>query len=344
MPPTMQCKNPNDHALLVGINDYAPGIPSLSGSHNDCKLFERWLTDPEFGGLDSRNIKTILSPVPFGSAPKKDEVVDCLVEYGDLIDSDPTLKLRRLYVFFSGHGITSGAVDSLGTALAMGNSRPSFLRGLPCAVFANAFRLSQIFRQVVLVVDCCAEVVGGRSDLKLELPFIPDPSRDAGSFIHIQAARMGATTSETELPDPFDPSGQSKLVHGVLTNAVIRAFMSAVDEAGQITAASVKRFLKGQENATPEVDIGDGRLESVDNLTFGSKVAGLVVTVQLQPGTTRYAVRDGLNFGQLIAPRAEPKTISLAPGLYLIDGLDDQGTVVRTDRITLRKGGQDVSV
>ena len=71
--------NPNDYALVLGINDY-PGIKdrSLKGAVRDAERFCDWLRDTAVGGgLPEKNVEIIVS-TPLPLKPLKDEVDEAL--------------------------------------------------------------------------------------------------------------------------------------------------------------------------------------------------------------------------------------------------------------------------
>ncbi|WP_344697231.1 hypothetical protein [Sphingomonas rosea] len=63
---------------------------------------------------------------------------------------------RRLYLFFARHGLVPPPPDASGCALVMADARASSLRGLLGFRAANAMRLTGLFEEVMLVMNCCA--------------------------------------------------------------------------------------------------------------------------------------------------------------------------------------------
>ena len=166
--------NPRDYAMVVGIDHYTQGILALNGSINDCELFCRWLTDRDMGGLDSENI-TFFKSIVGHSEPIRNQIEDRLTQFFEQADQTGQPCGRRLYLFFAGHGLVPPPPDTGGCALLMADARSTLLRGLLGYRAAHAMRLTGLFEEVMLVMDCCAEV-SGQSELACFLPRYGDPT------------------------------------------------------------------------------------------------------------------------------------------------------------------------
>lgn len=341
--------NPDDFAIVVGIDHYVAGIAPLAGCIEDCRMFCDWLIGPDLGGLEPANVCLFVSQDPSNQEPIRDQIEDLFVDFLDR-GTQGGFYPRRLYLFFAGHGLVLPPPDKQGCALVMANARMSLLRGLFGVAAAESMRLTGLFQEVMLVMDCCAEV-SGRTDLSYNLQWRPDPDLPARAFIHIQAAQVGATAAEVELPNPLlppDPPGTAHPLNppvwqGVLTNAVLRGLTSAVDAAtGAITARSLERFLNGQTSCTPVVEVGDPD-PSAPAMSFGN-ARGLTVSVNALNGATRFQVREGANFNVVIPPRLLPASLSLAPGQYLFDGLNADGVMTSSKPHAIRDEGLSVYV
>jgi hypothetical protein len=110
--------NPDDYAVVVGINRYRAGFVPLQGSVNDAKLFVKWLTRPDGGGLDPKNIKCLTTPDDETFRPIRDEIEDELIQLYERRNRQSAPLGRRLYLFFSGHGVGEDDECALITANA----------------------------------------------------------------------------------------------------------------------------------------------------------------------------------------------------------------------------------
>ena len=329
-------ENEHDHALVVGIDHYGHGIKELSGAINDCELFCRWLTTPGMGGLNPSNVTYFRSTAP--GDPIRNQIEDRLGEFFDQAAAQGVPLGRRLYLFFAGHGLVPPPPDKSGCALVMADARPNQLRGLLGFRAADAMRMTGLFEQVMLVMDCCAEV-SGPSELDCLLPYYADTDLPPRPYTHIQAAQLGASTAERELDDPLDPA-RPRRWQGVLTHALLRGLTTAADHSGEVTASSLKKFIEASETGGPKVDFDNG--QAGVEMTFGAG-RGVPVNVSLGNGATSFQVREGRSFSVVIQPRP-PETVRLAPGQYLFDALSAAGIVTRSEPVSVREGGLDVAL
>ncbi|MDX0995192.1 hypothetical protein GOL26_09630 [Sinorhizobium medicae] len=334
-------RQPDDHALVVGIDHYVPGIATLQGAVNDCNLFCRWLVEPTLGGLDPANVKLVVSTGLQPPEPLRSQVEDILVTYFDRANNSWPGG-RRLYLFFAGHGLSRPPPNHRECALVMADARPNLLRGLLGDVAANSMRLTGLFKEVMLVMDCCAEV-SGPAELLCYLPYYGDvtlaPRRP---FLHIHAAAWNATTAERQLPDPFKPETAPASWQGVLTNVLLRGLTIAADEKGEITSSSLKRFIEAAVSEC-RIEFDDGDPSAPTPMVFGVS-EGVPVNVSLRNGATLFQVRDGIDFRVVAGAQPAPATVKLKPGLWLFDGIDAAGLITGSQAVSVRGGGINVVV
>jgi hypothetical protein len=332
--------NPNDHAIVVGINHYLAGINSLKGAINDCELFCRWLVEPTMGGLNPANVKLFISAGPPPPEPIRNQIEDILVSFFDL-SYQGWAGGRRLYLFFAGHGLTKPPPNQRDCGLVMADARPNLLRGLLGERAANIMRLTGLFREVMLVMDCCAEV-SGPAELLCYLPSEGDPALQNRPFLHIHAAEWNATTAEKELPDPLDPAGPKKW-QGVLTNTLLRALTTSRDTSGNVTSVSIKNFIESSDVGSPRIEPDPKKPQAPPPMVFG-KPLGILVNVAPRNGAARFQVRDGASLEVVHPPRKAPATVTLRPGLWFFDGLDAAGLITSSQSVSVREGGVNVLI
>lgn len=333
--------NPRDHAIVVGIQHYLEGIPSLLGSINDCNLFCEWLVDPQGGGVDPNNITFYASIDPTDQCPFGNQVANLILDLQQQAWRNQTPLGRRLYLFFSGHGVAPpNHSDDCG--LVMANALPAGIRAFIGGKVATDLRRSGWFEEVVLVMDCCREVTGNVIDESVLPPFV-DPAAGEKPFLHILAAGWGAATSERMLPNPLDPT-KPQLQQGVLTHAFLRALKLARDEDGNVSAESLKRFipplvesLTGESSKEPLIDFRP----SLPPIIFG-KSRGLQFKVKLNDGTAGFRLRRGTDLTDITAEatrNGRTYTFWLAPGLHLIERLDVNGAAIGSEIRNILEGG-----
>ena len=327
--------NPDDHAVLIGIQDYSRGIGRLQGSINDCDLFSRWLTSREGGGLDPDKIKCLCSMDPSDDQPFRDQVEDLLIEFFEVRAQTGREVGRRLYLYFSGHGVAPPSPLDDDCALVMANASLTRLRSLIGGLAARLVRKAALFQEVMLVMDCCREVSGAVSAGCDLVPFAADPTLPPRPYFHVFAASWNSTAAERNLPDPLDPA-RGNSWHGVLTHALVRGLLTAPDPGGDVTAESLDDFVRravenmlgGGNQYWPTTD-WERKLPPM----FFGKSDGVPVAVTLTHPGTQLRVTHGTNM-TVVAPKQEPAAngvkVWLRPGLYLFDAVDAAGNVVES--------------
>jgi Caspase domain len=146
----------NDWALVVGINWYprAVGIDQLQGAVGDAERFHKWVTKPTGGNVPEGQAKLVTSLASADPRPIKEEITPFLKDFVYNADRQPR---RRLYIYLSGHGVIPASQQSSDeTALLMANAiTPRWPFSFGGGVWAHGARGTALFREVVLIMDCC---------------------------------------------------------------------------------------------------------------------------------------------------------------------------------------------
>lgn len=338
--------HPDDHAIVVGIDHYSSGIPQLQGSINDCHLFCRWLLDTDGGGLDPSNVRLFISD-PADAEPIRDQIEDLILQYYEHRIETGRMVGRRLYLFFSGHGVVPPKYDE-DCGLVMANASAGIVRALIGGMAARKVRQAALFNEVMLVMDCCRQVTGSVF-AACDLPDFSDPTLTLGPYTHVFAAKWASATAERLLPNPLDAT-ESHLHHGVLTHALLRGLATGVDDHGVVTALSLKTFVRktveellGTEDPRrPHIQFD----EDLPPMSFGAS-RGVPVEVKLQPGSADFRVLHGIDFTLVNPIRTRLNGTSrvwLMPGIYLFEGLDPAGHVARSEVKTILQEAAFVSI
>jgi hypothetical protein len=231
--------NPNDYALVLGINDY-PGIKdrSLKGAVRDAERFRDWLQDTAVGGgLPETNVKTIVS-TPSPLKPLKDEVDEALSGLIKLAKAQGAA--RRFYFFFSGHGIVPVERESTPTAFCLGKWTEDWRNyALDSDCYFNYIVNTQRFVEVILFADCCRLRKFMASG---QCPFMANIAPGA-TPISVRQFRAHAT----ELMDAaYEAAGASDTeVRGHFSQALLNGLWGAAAEpGGGVKAMRLKEYLE----------------------------------------------------------------------------------------------------
>ncbi len=251
-----EAKNPEDFAIVIGINHYPQIQPLLQSAEDDALRFAGWLADPEGGGLDPANIHILTGKKfveankvagPIGFQPHKftvdDELQAMHVDQGKRIG-------RRLYFYFSGHG---AGVDSDDVAMLLANAAED--RMATCHIglrgYRNWFHNAAPFDELVFILDCCRK----RAEIENTLPPVFPKVRDDSRF---QKVKPMTVLAALDGEDSFEgaeaavSAAASVRRQGILTKALMEGLgqRKAADSTGAITAVSLAEWL---ERHVPEL-------------------------------------------------------------------------------------------
>jgi hypothetical protein len=237
----------HDHAILVGISRYSDrSFGALDGPPNDVERMRAWLLSPQGGNLPAKNLVALTSPaeVPEGTDPDDWSPAEHHFQraYAKVVTDPetraPVRRDGRLYLYFSGHGFSERRDQATQAALFAANATRFLPNNICGTLFALAAREQALFKEIVLVMDCCR-------DAELNLPFsrpaINAATSDAAAqvrFMALYAAPKGGKAQERSFPD------QEGRTCGLLTHAFLRALgQTPPDGPDGVSSTALKRYL-----------------------------------------------------------------------------------------------------
>ena len=331
--------NQNDYAVVVGISRYGSIQPELEGPEQDARCFHDWLISSSGGDLPKENVALILSsqfkhdaaaapPDPYSYEPTLTRVT---AAFAKLMSS--TVKSahkaprvgHRLYIYLSGHGITprSDPLTSVNySGLLMANCIEDVVYDhISGQAYAEWFRLSHAFDEIVLFMDCC------RTD-KPEVPpaTLTTPVVQGGRVNEVQVFYAWATQWDTRAWE--QPLGTPPQKRGVFTYALMEALQQAADEQGNVTPRGIVGHLDirvpqlrgGDASQRPQFHppAPDGRIVLARR---AAEMSATNVTITFAPALIGQEARlqDGsFNLLHTRKADAEPWKLSLRPGAYVL--------------------------
>lgn len=233
-----------DYALLVGISRYKDGkqFPALDGPLNDVERVRSWLVDKNYGqAVPADNVKELTTPVDLLTPPLNGwspqtvwtpnrEGFSTLFK-GIAFDETGKMVRRegRLYLYFSGHGFSLNDDGFPSAALFSADNVGLIHSNLAGTVYATAVKRAKLFKEVVLIMDCCRDVFGNLAYNEPDFNRVENSTSDKVKLYALYAAPRRGKSQERELPD----SG-GKVV-GLMTDAILRALKEGPsDVAGQV--------------------------------------------------------------------------------------------------------------
>jgi hypothetical protein len=246
-----------DWAVVAGINVY-PAFASLQGPVRDALYFKKWLLSQAFVPSDQISLIVTDDPPAHPIKPTLDQVKAAFEDLANkAVNNQDFYVGRRLYIFLSGHGIMptrSGAPNFNETALLMANAGPITLGNhLGGFSYAEWFRASGVFDEVILFVDCCRD----QKDL---VALTPPPmqtlagQRQPARHFYAAATQLASPSFEKPLGNPVE-------VRGVFSFVLMQALQSAslCDSSGVLTGKLLAAQLYKdvpvlQNNQQPDID------------------------------------------------------------------------------------------
>ncbi len=201
----------DDWALCVGIGAYTTvaGLDSLPGSLNDAQAIYEWIVDPLGGAVERERAKLLISPLGVQAQDNQPPTpiayeIDLFLRniFGDAEDlrlaGQP--RFRRLWLYFSGHGIGFPDDEDAGILTADANPRRRNYSNIAGKAWAEIFRVSKAFEEVVLFMDCCRHETtrtsrGGPQGLR---SYVADPK---GKMVAAFAAAPSRSAFEVNMPN-----------------------------------------------------------------------------------------------------------------------------------------------
>ncbi|MFZ6029419.1 MAG: caspase family protein [Chloroflexota bacterium] len=231
--------NEQDYAIVVGIDNYREDQRlKLAAAEHDAVQFLRWLRSPAGGAVPKKNTHVFLSrfyppnPRPLRSQPMKNDIDDCLVEFG--VDQETRIG-RRFYFYFAGHGIGPNLRE---VALLMANAtRRRLGNNLGIFDYLDFFLNWAPFDEIVILLDCCRDIEDSFS--AIPAIFTKDKRPDAPIVKHMIAlgSRYGEKSWEVKI-EPTDWRPRC-----LFTTVLLEGLHRAVDGHGRITADSLATYL-----------------------------------------------------------------------------------------------------
>ncbi len=219
----------DDFAVVIGISRY-PELGDLVVAEKNARVFAAWLTKPSGGDVPFENLSLIVTDdTTIDDTPNAPLTIEDLdLAFEAIIKREKREDGwigRRLYIYASGHGIATDKVDDV--ALLLGNASPNLLgNSISPSKYADYFRVSGAFREIVLFVDCARTLestVATREPPWLQVP--PSSSVLETSYVYGVASQSNTFGDFTDMI-LTGLSGGARGPDGPITSQTLASFVS----------------------------------------------------------------------------------------------------------------------
>jgi hypothetical protein len=240
-----------DFAILTCISRYPnPGFSLLTGPLNDLRIVEEWLIDPARGALLPENVKKIQTPKPYPQdqdpqnfdpnlAPPRAEEFHMLFRklLKQRMDMGRERVTGRLYLYFSGHGFCNRSQEKPAeAALYTADASREIYEHIFGTHYARVAVSWALFKEVVLIMDCCRDSEIARVPTPKPFRDTPDDGLAADvQFLSIYAVPKGGKAQEKPIPE------RNGDVHGLLTHVLLKLLDEIVPSNGHLISATELR-------------------------------------------------------------------------------------------------------
>lgn len=243
----MAAPNPEDYAIVIGINHYPQVQPLLQSAEEDALRFADWLLDPAGGGLEPENVRLLLGR-KFADENQNLMPMECKPHQLTVDGVFQALQVgqrdrvgRRLYFYFSGHGIGVGLNN---VAMLLANAGEG--RYDKCHIGLDSYRDwlrdAAAFDELVFILDCCRNRERVQQTIR---PILPHVLREP-AFKDVKPLTVLATLDGDDAFEGIDTDNEAVQRRGLLTQALMEGLEQrlAADSTGAVTAASLADWLK----------------------------------------------------------------------------------------------------
>ncbi|MCZ6890438.1 MAG: caspase family protein [Gammaproteobacteria bacterium] len=311
-----------DHAVVIGIDTY-PGFSDLQGPCNDADAFRAWLIDSNGGGLDPANVMPRQPlwirefPAPVGVADARPVLSELETLFRPLVTRAALRQHTdgRLFIFAAGHGFADSQ-DMNSAALFTANAELLFPLHLAVIDYANFFRRTWAFDEVILIMDACRSTNALQQISKPPLPRV-NPHANAKKVKMFVGYGAG-----------FDQVARERAVNGTVRGIFTMALLDALKNAnpnrqGRVNGTTVKRHIHNSINSfAGDVSIPPPEIladEDKDVFFLARPAPGIDVEFNVDAAHHNHELViefGGVDEVYRANVVATPVTVMLSPGLY----------------------------
>jgi len=330
-------KNIHDYAVVVGVSHY-DGLTMLNGPAKDAEEFKNWLIDTKGGNIPEENCHLVLS-TESPLLPIQDHI-DQLFKKIFMILKYDDFGGRRLYFYFSGHGL---GIEWRDTALVL-PPWSDMMRNyaLSSSEYLKAIIESGYFKEVFFFLDCCRNrMIGVRGANPLFGSVKPGEGTPKCVSYGFSATEFDNKAFEAVIQPGNGSLLDNDRTRGLFTVALINGLKGAAAINGRITTRTLMDYLhlhlplmalEHKKTQIPRFHIDSDIIETT--ILEGLPTQSIELNIQFREKARKVILEDSnLNTIKNDSTDTGPWKIAVKKGLYAIRYAEDElsTTSIRID-------------
>src|SRR5215207_5620699 len=260
------------YALVIGVDQYADTqITTLGGASNDAKTLANALI--QYAGFPGEQVTLLASDQPAERQPTRGNILRRLSNMAAVIPPD-----GLLLISFAGHGIERGGQAFLLPADSQVSNDVDLLEQTAINVSQIKDRIRKIgVKQVLMILDACRNDPVGRANA--DNPLTTAYTRGFNFDLRNREVQAFATLYATEVGHRAYEYKEKK--QGYFTWILVEALRGgAANEKGEITLATLVKYLQDRVPKRVLQDLGPGKDQKPFAVVEGYRADELVIAVR----------------------------------------------------------------
>src|SRR5215210_8922937 len=264
--------SPKRYALVIGVDQYADTqITTLGGAVNDARTLANALV--QYAGFPSDQVTLLASDQPVERQPTRGNILRRLSNMAAVVPPD-----GLLLISFAGHGIERGGQAFLLPSDSQVSNDVDLLEQTAINVTQVKDKIKKIgVKQVLMILDACRNDPVGRANADNNLTsaytrgFNFDlRNREVQAFATLYATEVGRRAYEYK-----------EKKQGYFTWLLVEALRGgAANERGEVTLASLVKYLQERVPKRVLQDLGPGKEQKPFAVVEGYRADELVIAVR----------------------------------------------------------------
>jgi len=260
------------YALVIGVDRYADTqITTLGGASNDARTLAGALI--QYAGFPSEQVTLLASDQPTERQPTRGNILRRLSNLAAVIPPD-----GLLLISFAGHGIERGGQAFLLPSDSQVSNDVDLLEQTAINVSQIRDRIRKIgVKQVLMIIDACRNDPVGRANA--DNPLTPAYTKAFNFDLRNREVQAFATLYATEVGHRAYEYKEKK--QGYFTWILVEGLKGgAANEKGEVTLASLVKYLQERVPKRVLQDLGPGKDQKPFAVVEGYRADELVIAIR----------------------------------------------------------------